>query len=199
MYLIGASGHAKVIQDILSSNGIDVIGFYDDDQNKKELNGLSVIGMVNQFDEKELPCIISIGKNDIRKVVAEKLGGRNYATAIHSKSIISSSVKIDHGSVVMSGVSINADTNIGRHVIINTSASVDHDCIIGDFCHIAPNSTLCGGIAIGEGTIVGAGAVIIPGIRIGKWVSIGAGAVVIQDVPDHCTVVGNPARIIKKA
>ncbi len=36
------------------------------------------------------------------------------------------------------------------------------------------------------------------GIHIGDNVKIGAHSVVIKDVPDNCTVVGNPARIIQK-
>jgi serine acetyltransferase len=31
---------------------------------------------------------------------------------------------------------------------------------------------------------------------VGRWSRVGAGAVVIADVPDHCTAVGNPARIV---
>ena len=40
--------------------------------------------------------------------------------------------------------------------------------------------------------------VVIGGVRIGNNVNIGAGAVVTKDVPDNCTVIGNPARIIFK-
>jgi len=49
-----------------------------------------------------------------------------------------------------------------------------------------------------ENVKVGANAVIIGDIHIGHNVYIGAGAVVTKSVPDNCTVVGNPARIVKK-
>ena len=42
------------------------------------------------------------------------------------------------------------------------------------------------------------GAVVFGPITIGNNVTIGAGAVVNKDVPDNCTVVGNPMRIIEK-
>ena len=35
-------------------------------------------------------------------------------------------------------------------------------------------------------------------IKIGNNVVIGAGSVVTKSVPDNCTVVGNPARIIRR-
>ena len=51
---------------------------------------------------------------------------------------------------------------------------------------------------IGDNVFVGTGAIIIGGIHIGNNVKIGAGALVNKDVPDNCTVVGNPMRLIYK-
>jgi acetyltransferase-like isoleucine patch superfamily enzyme len=70
--------------------------------------------------------------------------------------------------------------------------------MIGDFSHIAPGAVLCGNVKIGKGTFVGANSVITQGINIGNNVIIGAGTVVIRDIPDNCTVVGNPQRIMVK-
>ena len=50
---------------------------------------------------------------------------------------------------------------------------------------------------LGDNVDVYPNAVIFGGIRIGNNVKIGAGAVVNKDVPDNCTVVGNPMRIIR--
>ena len=49
-----------------------------------------------------------------------------------------------------------------------------------------------------ENVNVGASCIIIGKITIGKNVIIGAGTVLSKDVPDNCTIVGNPARIIRK-
>ncbi|MBL4618148.1 MAG: acetyltransferase [Robiginitomaculum sp.] len=45
---------------------------------------------------------------------------------------------------------------------------------------------------------MGAGAILLPGVTIGKWAMVGSGAVVTKDVPEHCLVVGNPAKIVAK-
>lgn len=45
---------------------------------------------------------------------------------------------------------------------------------------------------------VGANVVVIGDVHIGNNVRIGAGTVLTKSVPDNCTVVGNPARIIYK-
>ena len=51
---------------------------------------------------------------------------------------------------------------------------------------------------IGNNVFIGASAVVCGGISIGDHVQIGANAVVMKDVPSNCTVIGNPAIIIKK-
>lgn len=51
---------------------------------------------------------------------------------------------------------------------------------------------------IGDNVEIYANAIVFGGITIGNNVKIGAGAVVNKDIPDNCTVVGNPGRIINK-
>jgi serine O-acetyltransferase len=51
---------------------------------------------------------------------------------------------------------------------------------------------------LGNNVSVKAGAIVIGDIAIGDGVIVGAGAVVVKDVPPGCTVVGVPARIVRK-
>lgn len=194
MYLYGASGHAKVIIDILKSNGIQVEGLIDDNPEINELLGYKVY---HNNDKNLSPMIISIGANSIRKSIADKINGE-YGAAIDKTAIISHTATISEGSVIMQGSIIQADARIGKHCIVNTGASVDHDCIIEDYVHISPHATLCGNVTVEEGTWIGAGAIVKQGVKIGKWVIVGAGSVVINDIPDNVTVVGVPAKIIDK-
>lgn len=192
MYLYGASGHAKVIIDILKATGEPIEGLIDDNPDVTELQGYPV------FHQKEnpFPLIISIGDNWIRKNISNRLTG-HYGTAIHPSAIVSPSASIGEGTVVMQGTIIQACARIGRHCIVNTGASVDHDCRIEDFVHISPHSTLCGNVQVGEGTWIGAGSTVIQGVNIGRWSVIGAGTVVVHDVPDGVLVVGNRTQQIK--
>ena len=196
MYLFGASGHGKVIKDILNANGIKVEAFVDDNPNVNECGGRLVL-----HDAMGLsPMIVSIGVNRIRKMIVERLRANNsaieFATAIHPSAVISPSAKIGEGTVVMAGAVINADAVIGNHCIVNTGATVDHDCVIGDYCHIAPGANVSGGTHIGEGTWIGVGACVIQCLNIGKWSFIGAGSVVVKDVSDGVVAYGNPCKVI---
>ena len=192
--LFGGSGHAKVIADLIQLQGYTLGVVYDDNPEGKEINGTPVRCAANL--EAKDPLIISIGSNEIRRLIA----GRypiDYATAFAPSAQISTSVQIDDGTVVMHGAIIQAESKIGKHCIINTGASVDHECIVGDFVHCAPHSTLCGNVHVGEGAFIGAGATVIPGIKIGKWATVAAGATVVSDVPDRAVVAGVPAKIIR--
>ncbi|RYE26282.1 MAG: acetyltransferase [Sphingobacteriales bacterium] len=197
MIVYGASGHAKVIIEILEDIGIDNIVVWDDAPKVPELLGYPTSTPVDITANMQNSMVIAIGNNEVRKRIAAARSQFSFVTAIHPQTQISKRAKIGKGTVVMSGVSINADTIIGDHCIINTTASIDHDCLIGDYVHVSPNATLCGNVSVGEGTHIGAGSVVIQGKKIGKCCTIGAGTVVISDIPDHATVVGNPGRIIK--
>ena len=187
MYLYGASGHAKVIIDILKANKITIDGLFDDNNSIKDLLDYPVFPSSNAIG----PLIISIGNNQIRSNIVKKLSDINYEIAQHPSAIISEYATLDTGTVVMQGVIIQSCSHVGKHCIINTGASVDHDCIIEDFVHISPHSTLCGNVIVGEGSWIGAGSTILPGIKIGKWCIVGAGSVVAKDLPDNVLAVGN--------
>lgn len=197
LYLYGASGHAKVIIEMLESIGESNIMLIDNDLEKKQLLEYRIIHQVPELDTSIDRVIISIGNNKIRKSISASLATAVYPTIIDSNANISPRATIGRGTVVMKGASINADAQIGTHCIINTNASIDHDCQIDNFVHISPNVALAGNVTIGEGTHIGIGAAIIQGITVGKWVTVGAGAVIIKDIPDYAVVVGNPGKIIK--
>ena len=194
--IYGASGHAKVVIEILETSGYSINDLYDDDAEKINLLEYKVSNNKQLFNLPGVNWIIGIGNNEIRKKIAEN-NNLNYGNAIDPSAKISKRAHIGKGVVIMPGVTINSSTIIGNHAIINTNASIDHDCVLGDYVHASPNVCLCGGVSVREGTHIGAGATIIPGIVIGKWARIGAGSVIIGDIPDHATVVGNPGKIIK--
>lgn len=190
--LFGASGHAKVIMDIIEAQGDSAECLYDDAPHCAKIHGKPVFKTPESNVTGSI--IISIGNNRIRKLISERYSN-NYAMAVHPKSIVSPSASIGNGSVVMQGAIIQSDAKIGKHCIINTGASIDHECVIDDYVHISPHATLCGNVNVGEGSWIGAGAVVIPGIKIGKWCTIGAGSIVIRDIPDGVTAFGNPCKI----
>jgi len=197
MILYGASGHAKVIIEILEHRGQPITGLVDADPHIKALLGYPVYPSFNDAAiDVNNQVIIAIGNNAVRKKLTAEIT-QAFGTAIHPSAILSSRCEVAPGTVVMAGVVVNSSVRIGSHVILNTNCGIDHDCVIGNYVHISPNATLAGNVTVGEGAHIGIGACVIQGIKIGNWATIGAGAVIINDVPDGAVVVGNPGRIIK--
>jgi len=106
------------------------------------------------------------------------------------------------------GIEIHPGAQIGRRVFIDHGDGVviGETTIIGDDVTIYQGVTL-GGTGkdvgkrhptIGNGVTIGAGAKVLGPITVGDHCKIGAAAVVLKDVPENCTVVGNPGRIVKK-
>lgn len=203
IFVFGASGHSKVVIDIIEKQGLYEIAFLvDDDLSLKgsRVFGYHVIGGKNELAGRGVDRgVVAIGSNSARRSVAAWLTQNGYRliTVQHPSAQVARGVTLGKNCVVMAGAVVNSDAKIGNDVIINTKASIDHDCLIGDGVHIAPGSTLCGTVEVGAGTFICAGATVAPNLKIGSDVVVGAGATVISDVPDSVLVVGTPARVAK--
>lgn len=196
IWIYGASGHGKVILDILELKGESVGGFIDDDESLSRFMDYPVV-RINELDTSGITVIMGIGSNTIReKLVVNH--SFSYVNAIHPSAIVSKYSQMGEGSVVMAGAIVQSGTTLGNHVIVNTGASIDHDCQIGDFVHISPGSILCGNVTIGKGSWIGAGTTIIQGVTIGSNVIVGAGSVIRKNVPDNVLIVGNPPEIKRR-
>lgn len=194
--LFGASGHCKVVLDILLLNNLSPEAIYDDSPKESSIWDIPILNS-NKLPKKPIGSfLISIGNNVHRKKICNKYQ-LEYITTSHPKAVISSKSTIGLGTIIMANAVVNPGARIGIHCIINTGATIEHDCNLEDYTHISPNASLAGNVSVGEGTHIGIGAIVIQGIKIGKWATIGAGAVIISDVPDFAVVVGIPGKIIK--
>jgi acetyltransferase-like isoleucine patch superfamily enzyme len=111
------------------------------------------------------------------------------------------SVSIGDGCRITSGLHLSAAAQItlGRSVLIARNVSIldnqhrtdDPSLAILDqgLDRIAP-------VEIRDGAWLGSNSVVLPGVTVGKNAVVAANAVVVEDVPDHATAIGVPARII---
>jgi UDP-N-acetylbacillosamine N-acetyltransferase len=204
--LFGAGGHARVVLDVVERQGRHEVALVLDDRIEagRDFCGVPVSGGRERLSDLGRlgirHAIVGIGANADRAELAGLLAaaGATFVVAIDPGAHIGRDVTVGQGTVVMPGAVVNAGTTIGEHVIVNTSASVDHDCTVDSLVHVAPGVHAAGGCRFGEASHIGIGATIIEGIRIGKRAVIGAGAVVVDDVPDDTTVIGVPARPVRR-
>lgn len=204
--IFGASGHAKVIIDIVEKQAKYKIAGIIDLSEQKEFFGYPILGGDDALPEitknLNIRCgIIAIGDNYKRKKLSEKILNLvpdfEFVTAIHPATNIARDVTINSGTVIMAGATINSSTNIGKHVIINTNSTIDHDAVMQDFSSLAPGVTCGGDVKIGKLSAICLGANIIHGITIGDNTVIGAGSTVINNQEDNIVALGTPAKKIK--
>jgi sugar O-acyltransferase (sialic acid O-acetyltransferase NeuD family) len=149
----------------------------------------------------DVKVAIAIGATAPRRRLAEAIEGKfgnRFVTLRHPRAWTGSRVTIGAGSVVCAGALATTDIVVGRQCQLHVGCTIGHDTILGEFVTIAPGANVSGRVAIGDGTFVGAGAVILPDIKVGADAIIGAGAVVTRDVPDGATVMGVPARVLRR-
>lgn len=201
LYIIGASGHGKVIADLAELLDYTVY-FYDDAYpDKKHIEHWTVLGTFNdllQLESGKINVAVAIGNNSIRQEKMLLCEKHHYSLPrlIHPSAIISQYAQVGTGTVVLAGAVINAFARIGRGCIINTASVVEHDCIIDDFVHISPNSALAGSVSIGECSWVGIGCQINQLVNIGEHVLVGAGSTVVKNIPANVVAFGSPAKVM---
>lgn len=194
--IIGASGHAKVIADIVIKNGDKLVGFLDDNiQLPEKVIGYPYLGVISDYAKYADDCsfVIGIGNNSIRKKIADSMNVKWY-TAIHPSAQIAIETVIGEGTVVMANAVINTSARIGMHCIINTAAIIEHDCKIGNYVHVSPNASLCGTVTVEDSTHIGAGATIKNNISVCGDVVIGVGGSVVKNINEKGTYIGVPAQ-----
>jgi len=204
----GASGHARVVADIIRVAGAyEIAGFLDDQHPEnagKSFEGSTILGgrecLRAQRERGVTHLIVAFGHcaGRLDAALFAVSQGLTLATAIHPSAVIASSAHIGIGTVIAANAVVNPHASIGQSVIINTSASIDHDCVIQDGVHIAPGVRASGRVWVGEASWIGVGATIVDGRTIGHRTIIGAGAVVVDDIPSDVVAYGVPARVIRR-
>jgi serine O-acetyltransferase len=110
----------------------------------------------------------------------------NKTNAILNHCIIGRGAEFGPGFVLIhaTGVIINGDVRGGSRIFI------EHQVTIGADHRRSP--------ILDSDVFIGAGARVIGNVKVGQGARIGANAVVVDDVPDHCTVAGVPAKVVRQ-
>ncbi len=115
---------------------------------------------------------------------------------------------ISQFSRFITGIEIHPGAKIGEGLFIDHGTGV----VIGETTEIGDNVTIYQGVTLGgtgkekgkrhptlgNNVVVSSGAKVLGSQKIGNNVKIGAGSVVLREVPDNCTVVGVPGRVVKR-
>jgi UDP-3-O-[3-hydroxymyristoyl] glucosamine N-acyltransferase len=103
---------------------------------------------------------------------------------------IGSNTCIDRGSL--------SDTIIKRGVKIDNLVHIAHNVELGENTIVIANSLVAGSVITGKNCWLAPSSTIRDGLRLGNNVTVGMGSVVVKSVQDDQTILGVPAKPIKK-
>ena len=111
---------------------------------------------------------------------------------------------------IFTGIEIHPNAKIGKNFFIDHGQGV----VIGQTAIIGDNVTIYHGVTLGgvgkdgeagkrhptvmDGAMIGSGAQILGDIVIGKNSKVGSNSVVVKNIPDGCSAIGIPAKVICK-
>ena len=130
------------------------------------------------------------------------------AHKLHEKKHYFGARAISQTARFFTGIEIHPGAKIGRGMVIDHGMGV----VIGETAEIGDNCTLYQGVTLGgtgkdvgkrhptlgNNVMVGAGAKVLGPFTIGDNTKIAANAVVLEEIPENCTAVGMPAKIVRR-
>lgn len=201
----GGGGHGRVAADAATAVGRwSEIAFLDDRYPQVVTSGAwPVVGRLDDLTRlfgQYVEFLAAVGDAQLRLdlLARARAAGFSLPVITHPRSAVSPHARLAPGVVVLAGGVVNAGAELAAGCIVNSGATIDHDCHCTEGVHICPGAHLAGDVHVGARTWFGIGAVAKQGIRIGADVTVGAGAVCLRDVPDGVTVVGVPARELRR-
>lgn len=128
--------------------------------------------------------------------------------ALYEKEKYFSARAVSQAARLFTGIEIHPGAKIGKGLVIDHGMGV----VIGETAEIGSNCTLYQGVTLGgtgkdvgkrhptlgDNVMVGAGAKVLGPFKIGNNTKIASNAVVLEEIPDNCTAVGIPAKIVRR-
>ncbi|MFC0604423.1 NeuD/PglB/VioB family sugar acetyltransferase [Winogradskyella pulchriflava] len=207
--IYGASGHAKMIVDIIQkNNNYNFIGFIDSYKSiNQEVYGYKVIGnlellpsLIKKFNIHGI--VIGIGDNITRyrayKNIVKIASSLEFVPIIHPNAILANDIVIPEGTVIMASAIVNANAKVGKFCLLNTKASLGHDSTMADFSSLASGATVSGNVSIGICSSISLSASVSQNLSIGHHTIIGAASLVLKSIGNYKLAYGVPINTIKE-
>ena len=121
---------------------------------------------------------------------------RSLARLISQITRFITGIEIHPGAIIGRGLFIDH----GMGIVIGETAEIGDDCVFFQGVSLGGTGKHRGKRhpTIGNNVLIGAKATLLGPVSVGNNVKIGAETVIINhDVPDNCTVVGAPGRIVR--
>jgi sugar O-acyltransferase (sialic acid O-acetyltransferase NeuD family) len=147
---------------------------------------------------------IGIGTPAVRLKLSQQLSrafpDMEWPVIVHPTAVVDyDSALLGEGAFIGARCVSTVNVELEPFVLCNFGTTIGHETSIGRGSVVNPGANLSGGVVIEDDVLIGTGAQVLQYLKVGSGATVGAGAVVTRDVPEKTTVVGVPAREMRKA
>jgi sugar O-acyltransferase (sialic acid O-acetyltransferase NeuD family) len=170
----------------------------------RAVGGRPVVGgidLVREFQDHHV--LVCAGRGGARRTIVERLldagvEPERFTRTVHPSVEVPEGCTIGAGSILLAGTVLTADVQVGEHVVVMPNVTLTHDDVLEDFATVCAGVSLGGGVRVGNAAYVGMNATVRENVTVGTGSTLGMGAVLLEELPEHETWVGVPARPVRK-
>lgn len=159
--MVGSSGHAGVIAELLSHlPDLSLSGVIDDFRAPGEVVfGVPVLGALESLPDlaaqvEAQAAIVAVGDNFQRRRLQRRASALCphllWPAVVHPTAIVARATDLGPGAVVLAGAVVQNGARLGAGTLMNTRASLDHDSVLEDFASLAPGAVTGGRVVVGN-------------------------------------------------
>jgi sugar O-acyltransferase (sialic acid O-acetyltransferase NeuD family) len=199
---VGAGRFAREVIPLVRESGRQITGILDDRcaELPTLLAGVPILGDLSEIGcYRDTDVVVTIASGIDKAEVVARLAAlgtdpERYVSVIDPTVRNPAGCPIGRGSILLAGVTITADAELGTHVVAMPHVTVTHDCLVADFVTFASGVSLGGGVSIGTSAYLGMNASVRQEVKVGARAVLGMGAVALRDIPEGETWAGVPAK-----
>ena len=150
--IFGTSGMAREAGDIALELGLEPVYVARDEAELRAWSFSAKVILEQDVDQyTDLPFVIGIGENHIRRAVAERFqDSLSFTNLVHPSATFGCGQLdlLEHckGTIVAAGARFTSGIAVGDFCIFNQNTTVAHDCRVESFVHVAPGANLSGNV-----------------------------------------------------